>query len=266
MAELAGRCSHNYRENISANVKQELVHKNRYSKRRNPLKLFKNTWNKVQGARVSAGARKMRNTTVQAVELVLGASSEFFEGKSQNEIDEWVKLNVAWAGEYYKGRGKIAGFALHMDEATPHLHILMAPITRKRDKTTGKSLLVYSAKEFVGNKSEMNRARSSHAEAMQTKYPLERGRNYYKDGETPPDYIRNIKDLRRDTIALEKELENCSIEDMRKFESSIPDLPENTTPDYHEELSKAYDNHDKKKILKMANNKYKLTPPNMRPW
>jgi glutaredoxin-related protein len=119
------------------------------------------------------------------------------------------------------------------------------------DKKTGKVLYTYSAKEFQGTKSEMNRMRSSHAEANE-KHGLERGKNYFKEGEKPPEYIDSIKELRRKTAEAEKVYESLSIDDLNDF---IRERDE--TKQFAKEVAEAFANDDKPTLIKVA----KKLPP-----
>lgn len=75
---------------------------------------------------------KPRRDSVEAVELLLSASHEYFEGRD-GEIDEgrlerWVERSVRFLGD--RGNcGICAKAVLHLDERTPHIHAHMVPVT-----------------------------------------------------------------------------------------------------------------------------------------
>ena len=250
-SELEARYKHNRRRGkVSSNVQISQIHRNKHSKH-NISERSKSMFRQVQGNRMKAGANQMRSTSVKAVELVLGASSEYFEGKTEEEIIEWGRTQIEWAKEYYKDRGKLLGFDLHLDETTPHIHLIFAPIVKNMDKKTGKMLETYSAKEFQGSKAEMNRMRSSHAEANE-KHGLERGKDYFKEGEKPPENIDSIKELRRKTAEAEKVYESLSMCDLNDF---IRERDE--TKQFAKEVAEAFANDDKPTLIKVAK---KLSP------
>jgi hypothetical protein len=257
--ELRARYKHNRRiGKISKNVNQQNMNLNHHGK--NDIAEFsEKQFRRVQAMRTHAGANLLRKNTVPAVELVLGASSEFFIDKSEKEIIAWGKTQIDWAKEYYKDRGKYLGFDFHLDEKTPHIHIMFAPIVSKLDKKTGKQLDSYSAKEFVGNKSEMNRARTSHAEANEY-YGLVRGKNYHEAGETPPDYTDSIKELRRQTKDAKAYLEGLDIDDIKSY---INDRfnKENFAKELREACA-AHDAKDKEKLIEIASR----PKPKRKPW
>lgn len=75
---------------------------------------------------------KPRRDSVEAVELLLSASHEYFEGRD-GEIDEgrlerWVERSVRFLAD--RGNcGICAKAVLHLDERTPHIHAHMVPVT-----------------------------------------------------------------------------------------------------------------------------------------
>ena len=205
ISELTARWKHNRRISKSWNVNHSKSDKNEHQGEDIPTKIL-NRIKEINSIRKNEGGRKLRNDTVPAVELVLSASHSFFKGKDDNFINEWAQTQIDWAADYYKGRGRIAGWDLHSrDEKTPHLHIIFIPEVTQFNKHAGKDLPTLSAWKFEGKKSEMNRARSSHAKANKI-YGLKRGANYYKEGRTPPDY-RSMDELRRLTKQAVDDLE-----------------------------------------------------------
>lgn len=113
---------------------------------------------------------KVRKDAVVAVELVLSASPEWFDGLAKDrkalhghpKFREWVNASMAWArGEFGKN---IVDVALHMDESSPHMHLLAVPLTKD-----GR----LCAKEVTA-RSEMIRRQDSYAEAMKG-FGLSRG-------------------------------------------------------------------------------------------
>jgi hypothetical protein len=74
---------------------------------------------------------------VLAFEAILSASPEFFERGSSEEraarLRKWATAQVDWAVERY-GRHRIASLVLHLDEKTPHMHLVVLPLEVKSDK------------------------------------------------------------------------------------------------------------------------------------
>ena len=208
MSELVGRFKHNRRIKISANIKEEYIHTDILDDADAPT-IIKNRIGEINKIRKKQGGRKLRNDAVPAVEIVLGASSNFFEGKKRDEIIEWGQSQIDWAKKYYEGRGKLITYDLHMEsEKTPHIHLIFIP------EGTKNNLPTMSAKDFMGNKSEMRNVRTSHALANE-KYELKRGKDYYKLGEKPPPND-SLKELRRKT---QKAYDDGDILDLKILDS-----------------------------------------------
>ena len=93
ISELTARYKHNRRINISSNVKASEIHKNQHQGKDIPAKI-QNRMHDINSIRKNEGGRKLRNDTVPAVELVLGASADFFKDtsvKDDNFLDEWAQ-------------------------------------------------------------------------------------------------------------------------------------------------------------------------------
>lgn len=71
-----------------------------------------------------------RKDSPPANEIIVTAASEHFINKSHDEILSWANDNTDFFLKEFdgKGKGKIAHIVLHLDEAAPHLHILMVPV------------------------------------------------------------------------------------------------------------------------------------------
>lgn len=106
---------------------------------------------------------KVRKDAVVAVELVLSATPEWFDELTTDraalhghpKFRAWANESMAWARREF---GKnIIDVALHMDEKSPHMHVLAVPLTKD-----GR----LCAKEIT-SRSEMIRRQDSYAKALQ---------------------------------------------------------------------------------------------------
>lgn len=73
---------------------------------------------------------KVRKNSVLAHEHVVSASPEFFSDMSKQQIKEWAAHQV----DYFKktfGDDNVKFVVLHLDESTPHLHIITTPVETK---------------------------------------------------------------------------------------------------------------------------------------
>ena len=126
----------------------------------------------IQSRIEQAGCRTRRDST-RFVDTLITASPEFFKKKSPKEIQEFFQRAADFLiGRV--GRENIVSAVVHMDEKTPHLHLVFVPLTE--DKRL-------SAKEILGNKKKLTQWQDKYWEHMVKKYPdLERGESASETG------------------------------------------------------------------------------------
>lgn len=221
-SELEGRAKHNLRMKHSKNVDAtrsrfnlDWVANPKLSVKDEAKRLFE----KTQQIRSSKGVKQLRSDTVKAVEIVLSASPEFFEGKTQREIYEYFDLQKGWAEYSFNGLGKLISSNLHLDESNPHLHLIFVPISIKN--TPNGKVPTFSARDFVGDKNQMSRIRDSHA-SVNRSYGLERGERYFEEGREPKRYTKSIA-AKRNLKDREDELNHPKdeINDQNDYQKSL---------------------------------------------
>jgi hypothetical protein len=106
---------------------------------------------------------KYRKNAVLAVEVLMTASPDFFQDKTQQEIDCWAKESIKSASRFW-GSDNVVSAVLHMDEQTPHLHLHVVP------KVDGK----LNCRAFIGGKAKLSKMQTEYAEAMK-QFGLHRG-------------------------------------------------------------------------------------------
>ncbi|MBW8191941.1 plasmid recombination protein [Neiella marina] len=124
----------------------------------------------------SKGIQKLRSNGVLAVELVLTFSPEWlktsdgqrYRARASQDLREWEKANLTWLRQTFGDR--VVSYFLHMDERTPHVHVLLVPTY---EKATGKFGM--SARRLFGGKQKLSELQSSYAAAMKN-LGLHRGR------------------------------------------------------------------------------------------
>lgn len=153
--------AHNKRTGAPAdNIDQSLSHLNKYWSTSNSVLDEVNK-------KIPSGSRK---DAVQAVELILSASPDWFDGISSDLIklrahpkfQAWVNLSFEWAKKEFGDN--LVSFDLHMDENSPHMHVLAVPLT-----SDGR----LCAKEIV-SRLEMKRRQTEYAKKVEP-LGLERG-------------------------------------------------------------------------------------------
>ena len=135
-------------------------------------------WKKIVSRMWLPELKQGTNHTL-AREFFLGASPEFFEGKSKSEIDDWIDENVSWLIERF-GKEKIKLICAHFDEQVPHISCFV--VGQKKDtnrkgeiNTRGNGwTLSDGVLKLGGSKEALVKLQDEYSKAMQ-KFSLRRG-------------------------------------------------------------------------------------------
>ena len=116
---------------------------------------------------------RVRSDSVRIVETLITASPEFFKGKSPKEIAAYFQRAADFLIDRV-GRENIVSAMVHMDEKTPHLHLVFVPLTKDNR---------LCAKEIIGNRANLTKWQDDFHACMVEQYPdLERGESASKTG------------------------------------------------------------------------------------
>ena len=112
-----------------------------------------------------AGARRRKDSVVLQ-DCFIGATPDWIKAKSPPEQEEYFRYAVSFFEERI-GKENIISAVVHMDEATPHMHLCFVPITND-----GR----LSSKEIIGGPTGLTKWQDAFYEHMAEKYPdLTRG-------------------------------------------------------------------------------------------
>lgn len=107
---------------------------------------------------------KTRADSVLAAEVILTASPDFF--KNEETTEQWLKANKKFALEEF-GKDNLLQFNLHLDETTPHIHLIFTPITQDNR---------LSMKDLYGGKAKLSSLQTRYNQAMRAAgFDLKRG-------------------------------------------------------------------------------------------
>lgn len=95
--------------------------------------------------RIAEAGCKTRKDSVRFVDTLITASPSFFEKKSRKEIHVFFSDACAFLEEKI-GKPNIVSAVVHMDEKTPHLHVVFVPLTQDNR---------LCAKEIIGNRKKL---------------------------------------------------------------------------------------------------------------
>jgi hypothetical protein len=122
-----------------------------------------NDWMQDIQDEINRAGAKTRSNSVVALDAIYTASGEFFKGKSTEECNKYFQDCLQF---HQKKFGHVISAVVHYDETTPHLHILSVPLTQD-----GR----LSAREIIGNRTNLSRMQTEFFEQVGKGYGLERG-------------------------------------------------------------------------------------------
>lgn len=156
-----------------------------------------NDWMQDIQAEIDRAGAKTRSNSVVALDAIYTASGEFFKSKSNEECNQYFRDCL----EFHQRKfGHVISAVIHYDETTPHMHILSVPLTQD-----GR----LSAREIVGNRTNLSRMQTEFFERVGRSYGLERGMQM--DGQEKRQHIsaqeHELRELKQKIARGKEELE-----------------------------------------------------------
>lgn len=173
---------------------------------------------RTEANRMIADAQcRTRKDSVRIVETLVTSSPEFMEGKTSYEIRGFFQHAVDFLSEKV-GKENILSAAVHMDEKTPHMHLIFVPLTADHR---------LSAKDILGNKKQLSLWQDDFWSYMVQFYPdLERGESASKTGRThiPPRVYKEAVHLTEQAQEIQKLISQIGMFNAKKKSSELADL------------------------------------------
>ena len=214
---------HNERKNTNYSNKDIIREngKNNYSLKQCPTtyeKVFRDIKNKynLQG--------KIKNISNVACEYIITASPDFFENLSQQEIKRYFETAYRFVcGFKNLGEQYIISAKVHLDESTPHLHLVYLPVVHTIDKKSGKNIEKLCCTDFWKGKNSYKYLQDNFYDYItKSGFDLERG-------DTKDNKHIKIEDLKKVTNY-----------EMQKYEKEMINLEQELDIENPEELKKEY--------------------------
>jgi uncharacterized protein (DUF2237 family) len=137
----------------------------------------RDSFNKAVEARIDTCTRKPRPDANKVVEMLLGASPEFFEGKSYAEQKSYLSDCVDFAKQFF-GAENIVGAYMHFDEKTPHVSVMVVPIETsvRKTKKQEREVTTLNASHYLGGHERMVQMQTDFALFVRARgHDLQRG-------------------------------------------------------------------------------------------
>lgn len=162
--------------------------------------------------------------SVVADEILFTSDKIFFDSLSEEELMRWANtvLDFVYEDMGYK-KEQIIHATLHMDEKTPHIHLVVVPLVKKFDKRVNKERYSISKKAYIKN--------SIHLSELQDKYCNRLNRNGFKlERGQKNTGVKNLtpKQLKQLTRIFNKDLDNAKWELNRKYRTLINKMESKT--------------------------------------
>ena len=151
---------------------------------------------------------RVRKDSVTAVEVLITASPEFFNGKKPREVKEFFDHAL----DFMKAKQDAATYisaAVHVDEKPPHMHLIFVPLTPDNR---------LSAKTIIGNRKKLTQWQDAFHAHMVKKYPdFERGESVSSTGRVhlPPRQYKAAVQLTAQRNALMDKIRSITVFNMK---------------------------------------------------
>ncbi len=188
--------------------------------------------------------------SVVADEILFTSDKIFFDSLSEEELMKWANtvLDFVYEDMGYK-KEQIIHATLHMDEKTPHIHLVVVPLVKKFDKRVNKERYSISKKAYIKN--------SIHLSELQDKYCNRLNKNGFKlERGQKNTGVKNLspRQLKQVTRIFNKDLDNTKWELNRKYRTLISKMESKTKGILNKKIVFDYDTYlELMEYLKQAN-------------
>ena len=144
-----------------------------------------------------------------AFEMVFTSDNEFFDGLNRNDIKKWAEKSLDFVTKDLGiERRNILHAIVHMDEKTPHLHVVAVPLVKTYNKKQNKDVWSISRRQYINGKSQLSEAQDIYNQRMnESGYKLDRGeKGSSKEHTTKAQYIDRLLSENKELKRQNKEL------------------------------------------------------------
>ncbi len=165
---------------------------------------------------------RIKETSNVACEYIITASPEFFDTLSPEETKRFFKTAYKFVCNFKNlGEENIISAKVHMDESTPHMHLVYVPVVHKEDIKSGKSISKLCCSDFWKGRNSYKILQDNYYKYMaRAGFNLERGNNEENEHIKISDLKRitnyEIQKYNKELVELEKEIDTKDIEILRK--------------------------------------------------
>ena len=157
-------------------------------------------------------------TTNVICEFIITSDREFFQEIGEEETKRYFETAYNFVSQYKNlGEKYILSAKVHMDESTPHLHLVFVPVIHKIDKKSGKKFDKIACSEYwKGKDSYIQLQDNFHKYITEHGFNLERGKQR-KVEHLSTEKLKQITDYEN----IKYELKNEQIESINTQNTSL---------------------------------------------
>ncbi len=151
--------------------------------------------------------------SVVADEMIFTSDKDFFDKLSKEEIMIWAEESLKFVYEDlgYK-KEQVIHATLHMDETTPHIHIVVIPLVKKFDKRVNKEKYCITKGEYIKSSNHLSKLQDKYYERLRNKgFEIERGEKNTGIKNLTPKQLKGV------TRMLDKKLDNTKYKMNREY-------------------------------------------------
>lgn len=193
--------------NVNYSIKKCVVP---YSKKLNELKREYNLRGTFKG-----------NSNV-ACEYIITASPDFFEGLADDEIKRYFETAYKFVCSFKNlGEQYVISAKVHMDESTPHMHLVYLPVVHTLDKKSGKPIDKLCCSEFWKGKNSYKVLQDNFYRYMtKAGFNLDRGdtedNKHLKISDLKQVTNYEVQKYQKQTTKMEQEMQTENVEVIKK--------------------------------------------------
>ena len=162
-----------------------------------------------------------KNSNV-ACEYIITSDKEFFETIGEDETRRYFETAYKFVCSYKNlGEKYIVSAKVHMDESTPHMHLVFLPVIHILDKKSGKAVDKISCSEFWKGKNSYKILQDNFYKYMtRAGFDLERGETE-KNEHIPIEKLKvmtnyEMQELEKQSIQQEQEKEISDVKELKE--------------------------------------------------
>ena len=174
-AEVNGKGTHNDRKvknHSNKDIDPARTHLNYYIKKNNYT--YTKEFDKLRKEQNLAG--HLRENSIIMCQMIFTSDQEFFDRIGEAETKRYFEESYKFICNYKNlGEKNIISAVVHLDEGTPHLHLMFVPVVHTKDKD-GNDVEKICARDFWKGRDSYRKLQDAYFEHVKSKgFDLERG-------------------------------------------------------------------------------------------